>query len=198
MFIKNKLLPLLYALCIFGYLIFGLFNFAYNLITIKEEINIPLSSVATENLKQIDENTFISVTNDPQLIIDIDLEKLDARTIKYTLSQGGTGEKALYYQTDKLSEYSGKRCIMPKGKQSQEVEYILPNKNISRIRLDISGTGGETIKVESITVNYKPHFIEYFNLSPMTIARLLILPLLIGSVLGYIIEMYEFYIKKQR
>lgn len=195
---KNKLIPLIYAVCFAVYILCGLFKFVGNSVFFKGEIDLPINEIEMDNLQEIGENTFVALTNDPQFIINIRGDAIRPRTIKYTLTQGGTGEKALYYKTEKQNDFSAKRCIIPPDRSKKTVEYILPFKNINCIRLDISGTAGEIIELEKVTLNFRPSFFSYFDFSTMAMAKLLVIPLLLASVIKYLYEMWGFYIKNNR
>ncbi|MEG0019970.1 MAG: hypothetical protein RR728_05430 [Oscillospiraceae bacterium] len=195
---KKKLLPLAYIAYITVFSLLGCANFAIDKISVKEEIVLPIQEIKKENLKQLDDNLFIAVTNDPQLIISIDPEQTKLRTIGYTLKQGGTGEKSMYYQRGSQTEFSEKRCVIPRDNSGKTVRYALGVKGVTKIRLDICGTAGEMIEIDSVTLNLEPKISDYFFITPMKIAKFLVLPLIFSAVLLYILELYEFYIKKQR
>ncbi|MEG1801079.1 MAG: hypothetical protein RR273_03795 [Oscillospiraceae bacterium] len=195
---KNKILPILYAAYLALYFIMGFVGFGVANVAIKEEVTLPIAEVRWINLKQMQETVFISATNDPQLIISIDPEVQKVKTVKYKPLQGGTGTKILYYQTGTQKEFSEKRCVLPQIKKDGTVQYILPRGNITKLRLDIGEKAGETIEIEGVTVNFKPKLSDYFLITPMDIGKFLVLPLLVGAILRYIIELYEFYVKKQR
>ncbi len=193
---RKYLLPMLYTIFIIFYLISGIFNFVYDRVKMPEEQKLDISQFYAENMKQIDEKTFVAITNDPQFIF-LNNENIDIHTIKYTLKQGGTGSKALYYITQKDNVWSARKMLLPKAKEQREVKYILPKNNIKSIRLDVSGTFVEIIEFDEIIINYRPKFIEYFSVTYMQIAKFIVIPLIISSVILYFYDLYEHYFKKQ-
>ncbi len=190
---RKYLLPLIYVVFAVFYLISGVFNFAYDRIKMPEEQKIEVSQLYAENMKQIDDNTFVATTNDPQFIF---ISNVEIHTLKYTLKQGGTGSKALYYKNAKDIDWSPNKILLPKAKEIKNVKYIIPENNVTSVRLDISGTFTEIIEIEEIVINYRPKFVEYFYISSMDFAKFIVIPIVISSILLYFFDLYEHYFKK--
>lgn len=193
---KKNITLLLYILFVVFYLGEGVVHFVYDKVTMPPQQTVDLSYFEIVDMKQIDETTFVSVTNDPYFSM-IDGDDFKIHTVKYTLSQPCSGAKGLYYTTSKQPMYSGKNMIVADDDGSGTVEYILPMGENRRVRLDMSGVLGETIAVEEIVINFQPDFIEYFKLTAMDIAKFIAFPPVMASVLLFIRDLFLHYIKKQ-
>lgn len=193
---KKSITLLLYIVFVVFYLAEGAVHFAYDRITMPSQQTVDLSYFEVVDMKQIDEKTFVSVTNDPYFSL-IDGDMFEIHTVKYTLGQPCSGAKGLYYTTAKQPMYSGKNMIIADDDGSGTVEYILPMGKNRRIRLDISGVLGETIAVQEIVINYRPAFIDYFVITAMDIAKFIALPPFIGSIILFIRDLFLKYVKKQ-
>ena len=194
---KKKITLLLYILFAVVFAVEGVVHFAYDRITMPPEETIDFSNFDIVNMRQLDDNTFLSVSNDPYFeMIDGDMYKM--HTVRYTLAQETTGARSLYYTTSKEPMYSGKNAIIVKDKEGDNsFEFILPMEQIRRIRLDISGSVGETITVEEIVINYRPDFVDYYSVEAMNIAKFIVLPPVIASIIFYIMDLFRYYIKKE-
>ena len=195
---KKKVTLLIYILFAVVFLAEGVVHFAYDRFTMPPEQQIGFENFNIINMKQINENTFISVTNDPYFeMIDGDMYKM--HTVRYKLAQSTSGARSLYYTTSKEPMYSGRNAIIVKDKEGDNTfEFILPMEQIRRIRLDISGEAVETITVEEITINYRPDFMDYYSIEAMDIAKFLFIPPVIASVIFFIVDLYRYYIKKEK
>ena len=195
---KKKITLLLYILFAVVFAVEGVVHFAYDRITMPPEETIDFSNFDIVNMRQLDDNTFLSVSNDPYFeMIDGDMYKM--HTVRYTLAQETTGARSLYYTTSKEPMYSGKNAIIVKDKEGDNsFEFILPMEQIRRIRLDISGSVGETITVEEIVINYRPDFVDYYSVEAMNIAKFIVLPPVIASIIFYIMDLFRYYIKKEK
>ena len=195
---KKKITLLLYILFAVVFAAEGAVHFAYDRITMPPEQQIDFSNFEIVNMRQLDENTFLSVSNDPYFeMIDGDMYKM--HTVRYTLAQETSGARSLYYTTSKEPMYSGKNAIIVKDKEKDNTfEFILPMEEIRRIRLDVSGALGETIIVEELTINYRPDFMDYYSIEAMDIAKFLVIPPIFASIIFFVLDLYRYYIKKEK
>ena len=195
---KKKITLLLYILFAVVFVLEGAVHFAYDRITMPPEEKLDFSNFEIVNMRQTGENSFIAVTNDPSFnMCDGDLYKM--HTVRYTLGQATTGARSLYYTTEKMPQYSGKNAIIVKDNDGDNTfEFILPMEAIRRIRLDVSGTFGETIIVEEIVINYRPDFFDYYSIEIMDIAKFIVLPPVIASVIFFVVDLFRYYIKKEK
>ena len=195
---KKKITLLLYVLFVVVFAVEGVVHFAYDRITMPPEEVIDFSNFDIVNMRQLNDNTFLTVSNDPYFeMIDGDIYKM--HTVRYTLAQETTGARSLYYTTSKEPMYSGKNAIIVKDKEGDNTfEFILPMEQIRRIRLDISGAISETVTVEEIVINYRPDFVDYYSIEAMDVAKFIVLPPVIASVIFFIMDLFRYYIKKER
>lgn len=144
------------------------------------------------NLVQTGDNSFVSTSNDPQLIYS---SAQPIRSITYTLKKGGNGAVAVYYIDDN-GDFSAKKCVLPSFKRGNYLEFILPHKDIYKVRIDISGVKDEHIEWEKFTVNTNVVLDNYFNITTMDIAKFLFLPIFAASIIIILKEIFSFYTKK--
>ena len=194
---KKKITLFLYIAFVAVFLLEGAVHFAYDRIKMPPEETIDYSNFEIVNMKQIDDNTFLSVTNDPYFEM-IDGDRYKMHTVKYILKQDTTGSRSLYYTTSKEPMYSGKNMIVAKDSGDNVFEFILPMRQIRRVRLDMSGSFNEVIAVESIVINYRPDFADYFSVTAMDIAKLIFLPPVVSAVILYLVDLFRYYVKKER
>jgi len=194
---KKKITLFLYIAFVAVFLLEGAGHFAYDRIKMPPEETIDYSNFELVNMKQIDDNTFLSVTNDPYFEM-IDGDRYKMHTVKYILKQDTTGSRSLYYTTSKEPMYSGKNMIVAKDSGDNVFEFILPMRQIRRVRLDMSGSFNEVIAVESIVINYRPDFADYFSVTAMDIAKLIFLPPVVSAVILYLVDLFRYYVKKER
>jgi len=194
---KKKITLFLYIAFVAVFLLEGAVHFAYDRIKMPPEETIDYSNFELVNMKQIDDNTFLSVTNDPYFEM-IDGDRYKMHTVKYILKQDTTGSRSLYYTTSKEPMYSGKNMIVAKDSGDNVFEFILPMRQIRRVRLDMSGSFNEVIAVESIVINYRPDFADYFSVTAMDIAKLIFLPPVVSAVILYLVDLFRYYVKKER
>ena len=195
---KKKITLLLYILFAVVFAVEGVVHFAYDRVTMPPEEQIDFSNFEIVNMRQTGENTFVSVSNDPYFKM-ISGDIYDMHTVRYKLGKATTGARSLYYTTSKELMYSGKNAIIVKDKEEDNIfEFILPMKDIKRIRLDVSGAVGEEIIIEELTINYRPEFIEYYKIEAMDIAKFIVLPPVIASVIFFIMDLFRYYIKKEK
>lgn len=194
---KKKITLFLYIAFVVAFFLEGVVHFAYDRIKMPPEEIIDYSNFEIVNMKQIDDNTFLSVTNDPYFEM-IDGDRYKMYTVKYILKQDTTGSRSLYYTTSKEPMYSGKNMIVAKNSGDNVFEFILPMEEIRRIRLDMSGTFNEIIAVDKIIINYRPDFTDYFSVAAMDIAKFIFLPPIISSIILYIMDLFRYYVKKER
>ena len=193
---KKSVTLLLYIVFIAGYLVCSTVHFAYDRITMPPQQSIGLENFEVMDMKQLDEKTFVSVSNDPYFSL-IDGDMFEIHTVKYTLAQPVGGAKGLYYTTKKQPMYSGKNMIIAKDDGSGTVEYILPMGENRRVRLDICGELAQTITVEEIVINYRPAFTDYFRITAMGFVKFMVLPPFIASIILFIRDLFLHYVKKQ-
>ena len=194
---KKKITLLLYVIYLVAFLLEGVVHFTYDRIKMPEEQVIDFSNFNIVNMRQLDEKTFLSVTNDPYFeMIDGDAYKM--YTVRYILGEDTTGARSLYYTTSKEPMYSGKNMIVAKDNGDNVFDFIMPMEEIRRIRLDISGTVNETIVIEKIVINYRPDFWDYYSVSAMDIVKFMVLPLIVASVIFFIMDLFRFYVKKEK
>lgn len=194
---KKKITLFLYIAFVVAFLLEGAVHFVYDRIKMPPEEIIDYSNFEIVNMKQIDENTFLSVTNDPYFEM-IDGDRYKMHTVKYILKQDTTGSRSLYYTTSKEPMYSGKNMIVAKDSEDNVFEFVLPMRQIRRIRLDMSGTFNEIIAVESIIINYRPDFADYFSVTAMDVAKFIFLPPVVSAVILYLMDLFRYYVKKER
>lgn len=194
---KKKITFLIYIAFILFFVGEGVVHFAYDRITMPPEEVIDYSNFELVNMRQVGENTFVSVTNDPYFEM-IDGDRYVMHTVRYVLKQQTTGARGLYYTTSKQPMYSGQNMIIAKDDGSNIFSFILPMEEIRRVRLDMSGTLGETIDVEQIIINYRPDFIEYFTIDAMKAAKFIFLPPIIASVIFFAFDLFRHYIRKEK
>lgn len=194
---KKRLLLLLYIAFVALFFAEGVVHFAYDRIVMPPQETIDYSNFETVDMRREGENTFVSVSNNPYFEM-VDGDRYDIHTIKYTLKQPCTGTRGLYYTTSKQPMYSGRNMLIAKDNGTNTVEYILPMRDIRRVRLDVSGTVGEVIEVEEIVINYRPSFTDYFTVDEMDIAMFVFLPPVLAALLLYLVDLYRHYIKKER
>ena len=194
---KKKITLFLYIAFVAVFLLEGAVHFAYDRIKMPPEETIDYSNFELVNMKQIDDNTFLSVTNDPYFEM-IDGDRYKMHTVKYILKQDTTGSRSLYYTTSKEPMYSGKNMIVAKDSGDNVFEFILPMRQIRRVRLDMSGSFNEVIAVESIVINYRPDFADYFSVTAMDIAKLIFLTPVVSAVILYLVDLFRYYVKKER
>lgn len=191
---KLKITAVIYIITIALFIGADTFRFAYNFFTMPQEQVLDISWFEQADLKQTGENTFLSVTNNPRLILH-EYAGFDVRTIKYTLSKGGTGIRTLYYTTESQPEFSGKNGVLPQYNAENEIRYILPESNVQKVRLDIGGTFAEEFVIDEIVINYRPSYFEYISLTAMDIFKIIVVPLILSSVIFYIFDLFEHYKK---
>lgn len=194
---KKKITLFLYFAFVAVFLLEGVVHFAYDRITMPPEQQIDYSNFEIINMKKLDDNTFLSVTNDPYFEM-IDGDRYKVHTVKYILKQPTTGARSLYYTTSKQPMYSGKNMIVVEDDGSNIFEFVLPLRQIRRIRMDMSGTFNEIIAVDKIIINYRPDFIDYYSLSAMKIAKFIFLPPVISAVIFFVMDLFRYYIKKEK
>lgn len=195
---KKKITLLLYVLLVVFFVAEGAVHFVYDRITMPPEQQIDFSNFETVNMRQIGENTFLSVSNDPYFEM-IDGDRYEMHTVRYKLAQPTSGARSLYYTTSKELMYSGKNAIIVKDKEKDNIfEFILPMEEIRRIRLDISGAVGETITVEELVINYRPDFMDYYSIEAIDVAKFIVIPPILASVIFFIMDLYRYYIKKEK
>ena len=194
---KKKITLFLYIAFAVMFLLEGVVHFGYDRITMPPEQEIGFSDFDIVNMKQLDETTFLSVTNDPYFEMT-NGDRYRMHTVKYVLREGTTGARSLYYTTTKEPLYSGKNMIVVDDNGDNVFEFILPMEQVRRIRLDMSGTFNEIIAVESIVINYRPGFTDYFSLTAMDLAKFIFLPPVICAVIFFAMDLFRYYVKKEK
>ncbi|MBR5251394.1 MAG: hypothetical protein IKV52_01050 [Oscillospiraceae bacterium] len=193
---KKRLTLFLYIAMAVLFVVQGVVHFAYDRITMPSQQTLDISEFEVLDMKQTGENTFVSVTNDPQFVL-IDSTKYRIHTVKYTLAQPCSGAKCIYYANDRQPQFSGKNMIIAEENGTTTVEYILPMNKTNRIRLDVTGDLAQIIVVDEIIINFRPSFFRYFDIDTMTVAKFLVIPPILVSVIMYVVELFFHYIRKQ-
>lgn len=193
---KKRLTLFLYLAMVAAFLLQGVVHFVYDKATMPPQQTLDISEFEVLDMKQTGDNTYVSVTNDPQFVL-VDSTKYEIHTVKYTLAQQCTGAKCIYYATAKQPQFSGKNMIIAEENGTTTVEYILPMCKSNRIRLDVTGDIAQQIIVEEIVINYQPSFLSYFDIDEMTVVKFLVIPPVLVSVIMFVVELFYHYIKKQ-
>ncbi len=184
--IKKHALIIMYAVTILLYILLSFGNFIYDKITMPSAQELTLQDFELYNLEITGENTLTATGSDPQMILHNTNGNI--RSVYYELETNAKGIACAYYTYNVEQDFSNRQRLLPEFGQTKTALYTFPHSGVAKIRLDIGSIAGDVYTFKQLTLNESIPFLNYFKLTNTQVICLLIMPVLIYSVIMYVVN----------
>lgn len=139
------------------------------------------SDVTLSNLVPQSEDTAISTTPDPWIVIDYN-GKVRSIVADFSFSSA-PGEVNLYY-TRGAEEFTDRQKIWGAAQNGGAYKFVLDGGNYTRLRLDPCSIENITVQLHSLTINPASGAGVYFALSLKRVFNFILYPAVVAAVLA--------------